>query len=941
MKKENIVVKGANENNLKNVDLTIPRDKLVVFTGVSGSGKSSLAFDTIFADGQRRYMEALSSYARQFLGQMKKPKVQSIDGLSPAIAIDQKTTSNNPRSTVGTVTEIYDYLRLLFARVGMPHCPICKKEIKSQSIDSIVNSILKIKENSKILILSPIIRNRRGEFAREIERLREEGFVRVRIDGVIYSLSEKLNILKNKKHNIEVVVDRLVLKKDVKSRLSDSVQTSLNMSNGIVIIHDVALKKDYLYAENHACVEHNISVEKLTPRMFSFNSPYGSCPMCTGLGVLIKISPDLLIEDENLSIRNGAIKAPGWTYGEKEGLAKLYFDALAKKYNFSLDLPYKDLPEKIKEIILYGTNGEKVTLERNTDFIKGTYEMVFSGLVNNLQRRYKETKSDWVKNEISKYMTEIVCPKCDGNRLNELMLNVTVDGRNISEITNMSVLDGIVFFQNIKLSEKDELIAKEILKEIISRLNFLKSVGLEYLTLARASRTLSGGESQRIRLAAQIGSSLVGVIYILDEPSIGLHQRDNFRLIESLKSLRDIGNSLIVVEHDDDTIKACDWVVDVGPGAGVHGGQILYSGPFKGLLDCKESITAKYFSGRKKIEVPKVRREGNGKFLEFFGCCENNLKNIDIKIPLNVLTCITGVSGSGKSSLLNEIIYKFLSEKLNRSKNKPGKFKSAKGFENLDKVINIDQTPIGKMPRSNPGTYTGVFSDIRMVFANVNYSKEHGFSPSRFSFNVKGGRCETCKGEGVKKIEMHFLADIYVPCEVCNGKRYNEETLKVYYKGKNIHDVLEMTVEEALNFFEHHEKIQRKLKALFDVGLSYIKIGQSAVTLSGGEAQRVKIATELCKKQTGKTIYILDEPTTGLHKDDVKKLIDILQTLVNLNNTVILIEHNLDVIKVCDYIIDLGPEGGVNGGNVVVAGTPQEIVKNKKSYTGKFLKEFI
>lgn len=940
MKKEFIVVKGAKENNLKDVDVKIPRDGFVVFTGVSGSGKSSLAFDTIFADGQRRYMEALSSYARQFLGQMKKPKVRSIEGLSPAISIDQKTTSNNPRSTVGTVTEIYDYFRLLFARVGIPHCPICGREIVSQTVDSIVKNILVDFEGLKILILAPIVRGKKGTFVKEIEKLKKEGFVRIRVNGEIFNLTEKIELNKNKKHRIEIVVDRVVVKNSIKSRILDSVQMCLNLADGIVTILNVENEKEKMYAQKHACVEHNISIGELSPRMFSFNNPYGFCEKCTGLGVLIEISKDLII-DENLSIRDGAIKAPGWKYGEKEGISKLYFDALSEKYGFSLDVLYKDLPEKIKDIILYGTDGEKVTLKRNTDFIKGTYEMVFTGLINNLQKRYKETKSEWVKAEIEKCMTETVCPSCKGERLNETVLSVKFGGKNISEITKLSITETVKFLKSVKLSKKQEIIAKEILKEIFSRLNFLKSVGLEYLTLSRASRTLSGGESQRIRLAAQIGSSLVGVLYVLDEPSIGLHQRDNFKLIESLKKLRDIGNSLIVVEHDEDTINSSDWVVDVGPKAGIHGGKIIYSGPTKELKNCKNSLTAQYITGLKKIDVPKKRREINNGFLEFFGCCENNLKNIDVKIPLKVLTCITGVSGSGKSSLLNGIIYKFLAERINSSKKKVGKFSHAKGFEGLDKIININQTPIGKTPRSNPATYTGVFDFIRQLFSEVNYAKQHGFKSSRFSFNVKGGRCEACQGAGFTKIEMHFLADLFVPCEVCGGKRYNEETLNVLYKEKNIYDVLEMTVEEALKFFENHEKIKRKLKALYDVGLSYIKLGQSALTLSGGEAQRVKIALELSKKSTGKTIYILDEPTTGLHKDDVKKLILIIQKLVDLKNTVIIIEHNLDVIKTADYVIDLGPEGGVNGGKIIAKGTPEEVAGNEKSYTGKYLKKLL
>ena len=941
MKKENIVVKGACENNLKNVDVTIPRDSFVVFSGVSGSGKSSLAFDTIFAEGQRRYMEGLSSYARQFLGQMKKPKVKSIDGLSPAISIEQKTTSKNPRSTVGTVTEIYDYLRLLFSVAGIAHCPICKKEIKTQTVDSIVESIFKFQENSKLILLAPIIRNKRGEFKKEIQGLKEQGFVRIRVDGKIYNLSDKFEILKNKKHTIEIVVDRIVLKKEEKTRLTDSVETCLKVSGGIVVVYNLLTKKDTTFAQNHACVEHSISVEKLTPRMFSFNSPYGSCPVCTGLGVLIEIKPELLIANENLSIRQGAIKATGWKYGEKEGIANLYFDALSLKYGFSLDVPFKDLPKKAKDIIFYGTNGEKVTLKRNSEFIKGTYNMVFTGIVNNLQRRYKESKSDWIKNDILKYMVETTCPKCKGDKLNEIILNVTFGGKNISQIAKLSIDKAAEFLSSVKLKEKEEIVAKPILKEIFKRLEFLKSVGLNYLTLARLSKTLSGGEGQRIRLAAQIGSSLVGVLYVLDEPSIGLHQKDNFKLINSLKKLRDIGNSLIVVEHDEDTIKASDWIVDVGPLSGVNGGEIIYSGPTKNFSNAKNSLTAEYVFGKRKIETPKQRRKQTKDFLEFFGCKENNLKNIDVKIPLNLFTCITGVSGSGKSSFLNEIVFKSLAEKINKSRVKVGNFEKVLGYEKIDKIISIDQSPIGKLPRSNPGTYTGVFGDIREVFSNVNYAKEHGFKASRFSFNVKGGRCEACQGAGVVKIEMHFLADVYVNCEICKGKRYNKETLNVLYKGKNIYDVLEMTVEQALEFFKNHEKIKRKLKALLDVGLSYIKLGQSAITLSGGEAQRVKLAAELCKKSTGKTIYILDEPTTGLHTNDVKKLISILQKLVDLKNTVVLIEHNLDVIKVADYLIDLGPDAGINGGFVVATGTPEEIAQNKKSYTGEFLKKIL
>lgn len=940
MTKDKIIIKGAKENNLKDINLEIPRDKLIVFTGVSGSGKSSLAFDTIFADGQRRYMESLSSYARQFLGQMEKPNVDDIEGLSPAISIDQKTTSKNPRSTVGTVTEIYDYLRLLYARIGIPHCPICGKEIVHQTIDQIVDKILELPEKTKIQVLAPIVRGKKGKHVKEIEGARQNGFIRVRIDGTLYDLSEDVDLEKNKKHDIDIVVDRLIVGEKIRSRLADSLEIVSKLTNGLIVI-SIQGGNDVLFSQDYACPEHGVSIEELTPRMFSFNNPYGACKSCMGIGKLTKIDPKLIVPDEELSIKDGAITATGWTYGKKDNIANMYYQALSEEYNFSLETPYCELPKKIQKILLYGTNGKKIKISRNTKYVNGTYNITFEGIINNLERRYKESNSEWVKNDISQYMDEVVCSECNGNRLNEIILSVTVGEKNISEFTNMSVKNSIKFLRDLKLTDREKFISDLLIKEIQGRLEFLQSVGLEYLTLSRASATLSGGESQRIRLATQIGSSLIGVLYILDEPSIGLHQKDNDKLIDTLRKLKDIGNTLIVVEHDEDTIKSSDWVVDIGPGPGVHGGEVVFNGPIEEMYKCDKSITAQYLCGKKFIQIPAERKKGNGKFLEFIGCSENNLKNINVKIPLGTFTCVTGVSGSGKSSLVNRTIHKHLSAKLNRAKVKAGKFKKVRGLENLDKVIDIDQSPIGRTPRSNPGTYTSVFNDIRELFANTSDAKMYGYSAGRFSFNVKGGRCERCKGDGIVKIEMHFLPDVFVPCEVCKGKRYNRETLQVRYKGKNIYDVLNMTVEEAILFFEHHPKIKRKLQTLSDVGLGYIKLGQSATTLSGGEAQRVKLATELSKKSTGKTMYILDEPTTGLHTDDVRKLIDVLQKLVDLGNTVLLIEHNLDVIKVSDYIIDLGPDGGYKGGRIVGVGTPEQIADNKKSYTGHYLKKML
>ena len=938
MRQNKLIVKGACEHNLKNVDVEIPRDKLVVFTGLSGSGKSSLAFDTIYAEGQRRYVESLSSYARQFLGQMEKPKVDYIEGLSPAISIDQKTTSKNPRSTVGTVTEIYDYLRLLYARVGIPHCPVCGREISRQSVDTIVDSIMELETGTKIQVLSPIVSGRKGEYVKELDGVRRSGFVRVRIDGIIYDLSEQIKLEKNKKHNIEVVVDRLVIKDEIRGRLSDSVETAANLSKGLIII-DVIGGKELMFSQNYACPEHGVSVEELNPRMFSFNNPFGACPKCSGLGIFMKVSEKLIVPDPNLSIRRGAIKASGWSVADGGTIALMYYEALAREYDFSLDTPYKDLPEKAKKVIMYGTDGKKIKLQRKSVYGEGTYMKDFEGIINNVERRYAETTSEYSRNEIEQLMTAVDCPECGGARLKKESLFVTVGGINIHEFCSKSIKDALVFLDGLKLSDRDMLIADAIIKEIKSRMRFLASVGLDYLTLTRSSGTLSGGESQRIRLATQIGSSLMGVLYILDEPSIGLHQKDNDKLLGTLKELRDLGNTLIVVEHDEETMLSADYIVDVGPGAGIHGGEIVCTGTPQDIMNCEKSITGQYLSGRKKIPVPTERRKGNGKFLEIVGAAENNLNNINVKIPLGEFVCVTGVSGSGKSSLVNEIVYKRLAEELNGAKRFPGKHKDMLGIENLDKVIDIDQSPIGRTPRSNPATYTGVFNDIRELFAMTSDAKSRGYTASRFSFNVKGGRCEACQGDGIMKIEMHFLPDIFVPCEVCHGARYNRETLEVKYKGKSIYDVLEMTVEEAVNFFSAVPKIHKKLSTLFEVGLGYVKLGQAATTLSGGEAQRVKLATELSKPATGRTIYILDEPTTGLHTADVHRLIEVLQRLVDKGNTVLVIEHNLDVIKTADHVIDLGPDGGDKGGNIVVTGTPEEVAKEKRSYTGQYLKK--
>lgn len=940
MRQNKLIVKGACEHNLKNVDVEIPRDKLVVFTGLSGSGKSSLAFDTIYAEGQRRYVESLSSYARQFLGQMEKPKVDYIEGLSPAISIDQKTTSKNPRSTVGTVTEIYDYLRLLYARVGIPHCPVCGREISRQSVDTIVDSIMELETGTKIQVLSPIVSGRKGEYVKELDNIRKSGFVRVRIDGIIYDLSEQIKLEKNKKHNIEVIVDRLVIKDEIRSRLSDSVETAAGLSKGLIII-DIIGGEELMFSQNYACPEHGVSVEELNPRMFSFNNPFGACPKCGGLGIFMKVSEKLIVPDPSLSIRQGAVKASGWSAADGGTIAMMYYEALAKEYGFSLDVPYKDLPEKAKKVIMYGTDGKKIKMQRKSVYGEGTYMKDFEGIINNVERRYAETTSEYSRNEIEQLMTAVECPECGGARLKKESLFVTVGGINIYEFCSKSIKDALAFLDGLKLSERDMMIADAIIKEIKSRMKFLASVGLDYLTLTRSSGTLSGGESQRIRLATQIGSSLMGVLYILDEPSIGLHQKDNDKLLNTLKELRDIGNTLIVVEHDEETMLSADYIVDVGPGAGIHGGEIVCSGTPQDIMNCEKSITGQYLSGRKKIPVPEKRRKGNGKFLEVKGAAENNLNNINVKIPLGEFVCVTGVSGSGKSSLVNEIIYKRLAEELNGAKRFPGKHKEMLGIENLDKVIDIDQSPIGRTPRSNPATYTGVFNDIRELFAMTSDAKSRGYTASRFSFNVKGGRCETCQGDGIMKIEMHFLPDIFVPCEVCHGARYNRETLEVKYKGKSIYDVLEMTVEEAVNFFSAVPKIHKKLSTLFEVGLGYVKLGQAATTLSGGEAQRVKLATELAKPATGRTIYILDEPTTGLHTADVHRLIEVLQKLVDKGNTILVIEHNLDVIKTADYVIDLGPDGGDKGGNIVATGTPEKVAKVEGSYTGQYLKKVL
>ena len=935
-----IIIKGAREHNLKNIYIELPRDKLIVFTGLSGSGKSSLAFDTLYAEGQRRYIESLSSYARQFLGQMDKPDVDYIEGLSPAISIDQKTTSKNPRSTVGTVTEIFDYLRLLYATIGVPHCPVCGREINQQTVDQIVDRILSLPEGTRIQLLAPVVRGRKGEYAKEFENARKSGYVRVRVDGIIYDLSETIKLEKNKKHTIEIVVDRLVILPEIRGRLADSVETATSLSGGLLTV-DVVGGEELSFSQNYACPEHGVSVEELTPRMFSFNNPFGACPKCTGLGIFMSIDPDLIIPNKNLSIREGAIRANGWSYIDGGTIAQMYFEGLARHYGFSLDVPVNKLPKEALDVILYGTKGERIKMIRKNEYGEGSYSVEFEGIVNNLQRRYRETNSDWVRYELESYMSQIPCPECNGKRLKRESLAVTVGGLNIAELCDMSVGDALDFIKGIKLTERERMIADRILKEVIERLGFLKNVGLDYLTLSRYAGTLSGGESQRIRLATQIGSYLMGVLYILDEPSIGLHQRDNDKLLKTLFRLRDLGNTLIVVEHDEETIRSADWVVDIGPGAGIHGGQIVYQGTVDKITECDNSITGQYLSGKKSIPVPQKRRSGNGKLLTVKGAAENNLKNIEVKFKLGVFDCVTGVSGSGKSSLVNEIVYKRLANELNRAHTKAGAHKEILGIDALDKVIDINQSPIGRPPRSNPATYTGVFSSIRELYASTTDAKMRGFSASRFSFNVKGGRCEACQGDGITKIEMHFLPDVYVPCEVCKGRRYNRETLEVRYKGKNIHDVLEMTVEEALEFFGNIPKIKRKLKTLYDVGLGYIKLGQPATTLSGGEAQRVKLATELSRRATGRTLYILDEPTTGLHAADVHRLINVLQKLVDDGNTVIVIEHNLDVIKTADYIIDLGPEGGDRGGYIVACGTPEEVADCEKSYTGQYLKRVL
>ena len=936
-----IFVKGARANNLKNIDVKIPRDKLVVLTGLSGSGKSSLAFDTIYAEGQRRYVESLSSYARMFLGQMEKPDVDYIDGLSPAISIDQKTTSKNPRSTVGTVTEIYDYLRLLWARVGTPHCPICGKEIKQQTIDQIIDQVLQLPEATRIQIMAPVIRGKKGEHAKILEDARRSGYVRCRVDGIAYDLSEEIKLEKNKKHDIDVVVDRLVIRDDIHRRLTDSVEAASNLAGGVVVINVVGEDRDILFSQNYACEDCGVSIEELTPRMFSFNNPFGACPECTGLGSQLKVDPHRIIPNPKLSILEGAITASGWNNIKSDGISRMYFDALAKKYKFKLETPVEKLPKSILDIILYGTKGEELTLHYDQPRGKGVLHQPFEGICSNLERRYRETQSDSMRRELEDSMSECSCPACQGRRLRKESLAVTVGELNIDQFCHKSVTEALVFVEGLTLSETQMMIAERILKEIKNRLGFLRSVGLEYLTLSRAAGTLSGGESQRIRLATQIGSSLMGVLYILDEPSIGLHQRDNDMLLQTMKDLRDLGNTLLVVEHDEDTMRAADYIVDIGPGAGVHGGEVVACGTPEEIINASGSLTGDYLAGRKKIPVPEQRRSGNGHYLKVFGAEENNLRHIDVSIPLGTFTCVTGVSGSGKSSLVNEILYKKLGVDLNRTKTRAGKHERIEGEEFLDKVINIDQSPIGRTPRSNPATYTNLFNDIRELFASTQDAKTRGYGPGRFSFNVRGGRCEACSGDGLLKIEMHFLPDIYVPCEVCKGKRYNRETLEVRYKGKNIYEVLEMTVEEAVPFFEILPKLHNRLKTLVDVGLGYVKLGQPSTELSGGEAQRVKLATELSKRSTGKTIYILDEPTTGLHSYDVHRLIEVLQRLVEVGNTVVVIEHNLDVIKTADHVIDLGPEGGSGGGTVVCAGTPEEVAACERSYTGRYLRKLL
>ena len=938
---DHIFVKGARENNLKNIDVTIPRDKLVVMTGLSGSGKSSLAFDTIYAEGQRRYVESLSSYARMFLGQMDKPNVDYIDGLSPAISIDQKTTSKNPRSTVGTVTEIYDYFRLLWARVGTPHCPKCGKEIRQQTVDQIIDQILALPEGTRIQVMAPVVRGRKGEHTKVLEDARRGGFSRVRVDGHLYELTEEIPLEKNKKHTVEIVVDRLIVREDIRQRLTDSVETAAGQSGGLVTVNLLREEQDLQFSQNYACDDCGISIEELTPRMFSFNSPFGACPTCTGLGMQLKADPALMIPDENLSILDGAVVASGWNSIRSDGISRMYFEALAKKYHFDLRTPVKDLSAEVKKVIFYGTGEEKLELHYDQPRGKGVLCQAFEGLANNVERRYRDTQSDASRKELEEYMDECPCPACGGRRLRPEALAVTVGGKSIYQVTELPVDEAIVFFDGLVLTETQQIIAAQILKEIRSRLRFLQSVGLGYLTLARSSGTLSGGESQRIRLATQIGSSLMGVLYILDEPSIGLHQRDNDKLLATLRNLRDLGNTLIVVEHDEDTMRAADYLIDIGPGAGSNGGRVVAAGTPEEVMANPDSLTGQYLSGRRSIPVPVVRRKGSGHSLIVYGAAEHNLKNVDVSIPLGTFTCVTGVSGSGKSSLVNEILYKKLGVELNRMKAHPGKHRKIEGMEYLDKVVGIDQSPIGRTPRSNPATYTNLFNEIRNLFASTQEAKARGYGPGRFSFNTKGGRCEACGGDGLLKIEMHFLSDVYVPCEVCHGKRYNRETLEVRYKGKNISDVLEMTVEEALPFFGALPKIAEKLQTLMDVGLGYVKLGQSSTTLSGGEAQRVKLATELSRRSTGNTFYILDEPTTGLHAEDVKKLLEVLQRLVDGGNTVLVIEHNLDVIKSADWLIDLGPEGGVGGGEIVATGTPEQVARCERSYTGQYLKKIL
>ncbi len=938
---ENIIVKGARANNLKNIDVTIPRDKLVVMTGVSGSGKSSLAFDTIYAEGQRRYVESLSSYARMFLGQMDKPDVDYIEGLSPAISIDQKTTSKNPRSTVGTVTEIYDYLRLLWARAGTPHCPNCGKEIRQQTIDQIIDQVLALPAGTRIQVMAPVIRGKKGEHAKVFEDAKRSGYVRARVDGSLYELDEEIKLEKNKKHSIEIIVDRLIIRPDIRQRLTDSVETAAKLSGGLVIVNLLREEKDLSFSQNYACEDCGISMEELTPRMFSFNNPFGACPTCTGLGNQLKADPALIIQDGGKSILDGAIQASGWNNIRGDGISRMYFDALSKKYKFSLTDPWDSLSGEAKDIILYGTKGEPLELHYDQPRGKGVLKQAFEGICNNIERRYKETQSDASRKELEELMSECPCPDCQGRRLRKESLAVTVGEKNIYEFTTLSVEDALVWMDGLTLTEQQMLIADRILKEIRSRLGFLKSVGLGYLTLARSAGTLSGGESQRIRLATQIGSSLMGVLYILDEPSIGLHQRDNDKLLATLQNLRDLGNSLIVVEHDEDTMRSADYLIDIGPGAGVHGGQVVAAGTPAEVMANPNSLTGQYLSGKKKIEVPAARRAGNGKILKVVGASENNLRHIDVEFPLGTFTVVTGVSGSGKSSLVNEVLFKRLGAELMRMKVRPGKCDRIEGIEQLDKVVNIDQSPIGRTPRSNPATYTGLFNDIRDLFASTQEAKSRGYGQGRFSFNVRGGRCEACSGDGLLKIEMHFLPDIFVPCEVCKGRRYNRETLEVRYKGKNIADVLDMTVDEALDFFSALPKLKKRLQTLQDVGLGYVKLGQPSTELSGGEAQRVKLATELSKQATGKTIYILDEPTTGLHSDDVRKLLEVLQRLVDAGNTVVVIEHNLDVIKCADHLIDLGPEGGDGGGTIVCTGTPEEVAACPASFTGQYLKRML